>query len=84
MFPGESLEREPTQVTEPAHDADGARRWEPKRLRHRLYSIPAVLARGGRRVRLRYASHHPWNASHHPWTTLFIAALATLTSLDST
>ena len=58
-------------------DADGARRWEPKRLRYRLYSIPAVLVRGGRQVRLRYASHHPWAG-------LLIGALTTLTSLDST
>lgn len=29
-----------------------ARRWEPKRLRHRVFTIPATLARTGRRVRL--------------------------------
>jgi hypothetical protein len=38
------------------HDA---RRWEPKRLRHRLLSIPARLARSGRRVRLHLAAT-PW------------------------
>ena len=27
-----------------------ARRWEPKRLRYRLYTIPATLARRARRV----------------------------------
>ena len=40
-----------------SHDA---RRWEPKRLRHRLFTIPATLARTARRTRLHYASHHPW------------------------
>lgn len=54
-----------------------ARRWEPKRLRYRLYTIPAVLARGGRQERLRYASHHPW-------VTILIGALTALTTLDST
>ena len=29
-----------------------ARRWEPKALRLRLFTIPATLARTGRRVRL--------------------------------
>lgn len=29
-----------------------ARRWEPKRLRHRIFTIPATLARTGRRLRL--------------------------------
>lgn len=43
-----------------ALDGEDARRWEPKRLRHRLYSIPATLARGARRVTLHLASHHPW------------------------
>ncbi|MFZ1283131.1 MAG: IS1380 family transposase [Propionicimonas sp.] len=59
------------------HDADGARRWEPKRLRYRLYTIPAVLVRGSRQVRLRYAGHHPW-------VTLLVGALTALTVLDST
>ena len=40
-----------------SHDA---RRWEPKRLRHRLFTIPATMARGARQVRMHYASHHPW------------------------
>ena len=57
-------------------DSD-ARRWEPKRLRHRLFTIPAQLVRGGRRLRLRYATHHPWAA-------LLAAALTTLATLDST
>ena len=50
-----------------------ARRWEPKKLRYRLYTIPAALARGGRQTRLRYAGHHPW-------VPLLISALTTLDS----
>jgi hypothetical protein len=37
-----------------------ARRWEPKRLRHRLFSTAARLARTGRRHIVRLARHHPW------------------------
>jgi hypothetical protein len=37
-----------------------ARRWEPKRLRHRLFTIPAALARGGRRLRLHISNRAPW------------------------
>lgn len=37
-----------------------ARRWEPKRLRLRLFTIPAVLARTGRQVLLHLADHSPW------------------------
>jgi len=38
-----------------------ARRWEPKRLRLRLFSIAAGrLVRGGRRLRLRLAERWPW------------------------
>lgn len=40
------------------HDA---RRWEPKRLRLRLFTVPAVLTRSGRRVWLRIAEHAPWS-----------------------
>lgn len=39
------------------HDA---RRWEPKRLRLRLFSIAARLARHGRTRRLHLSSHAPW------------------------
>ena len=38
------------------HDA---RRWEPKRLRLRLLTIPAALARSGRRVLLHLAAKAP-------------------------
>ena len=37
-----------------------ARRWEPKRLRLRLLSIPARLARSGRRTVLHLSTHAPW------------------------
>jgi len=37
-----------------------ARRWEPKRLRYRLFTIPAALARTGRRVLLHLAAKSPW------------------------
>ena len=60
-----------------AFHKEHARRWEPKRLRYRLYTIPAVLARGSRQTRLRYASHHPW-------VTLLVGALTALTLLGST
>jgi hypothetical protein len=39
------------------HDA---RRWEPKRLRLRLFSLPATLARTGRRVWLHLAERSAW------------------------
>jgi Transposase DDE domain group 1 len=40
--------------------AGPARRWEPKRLRLRLFSAAGRLARGGRRLRLRLAQHWRW------------------------
>jgi hypothetical protein len=48
-----------------------ARRWEPKRLRYRLFTIPAVLASTGRRSLLHLADHRPWaglavDADHRP------------------
>jgi Transposase DDE domain group 1 len=39
-----------------------ARRWEPKRLRLRIFACAGRLARGGRRLRLRLASQWPWAA----------------------
>ena len=39
-----------------------ARRWEPERLRLRLFSVAGRLARGGRRPRLRLADRWPWAA----------------------
>jgi hypothetical protein len=37
-----------------------ARRWEPKRLRLRLFSVAGRIVRGGRRLRLRLAATWPW------------------------
>ncbi len=37
-----------------------ARRWEPKRLRLRLFTIPATLARHGRRTLLHIKAIAPW------------------------
>ena len=37
-----------------------ARRWEPKRLRYRLFTVPAALARTGRRTLLHLAKKAPW------------------------
>jgi hypothetical protein len=51
-----------------------ARRWEPKRLRLRLFSIAGRLARSGRRVVLHLAAHAPW-------TPLLLAALTNLRAL---
>jgi len=39
-----------------------ARRWEPKRLRHRLFTVPAALAHTGRRVLLHLSDRAPWAA----------------------
>jgi len=39
-----------------------ARRWEPKRLRLRLFSVAGRLASSGRRLRLRLAGRWPWAA----------------------
>ncbi|MCD2147225.1 transposase, partial [Gordonia paraffinivorans] len=36
-----------------------ARRWEPKRLRHRVFSIAAKISRHARRTRLKLAAHAP-------------------------
>lgn len=37
-----------------------ARRYEPKRLRLRLFAVAGRLVRGGRRLRLRIATRWPW------------------------
>jgi hypothetical protein len=42
-----------------------ARRWEPKRLRLRLFAVAGRLARGGRRLRLRLAQTL-WGARSPP------------------
>jgi hypothetical protein len=56
-----------------AHDA---RRWEPKRLRLRLLSIPARHARTGRRRLLHLAATAPF-------TALALHALAALAQLTA-
>ena len=38
-----------------------ARRWEPKRLRLRLFSIAARITSHARRTRLRLSAHAPWS-----------------------
>src|SRR5258707_15688491 len=37
-----------------------ARRWEPRRLRLRMFSFAGRIVRGGRRLRLRLAASWPW------------------------
>ncbi len=52
------------------HD-HSARRWEPKRLRHRLLTIPATLARTGRRVQLHLKDAAPFaDLALTGWTRL--------------
>lgn len=43
----------------PGHDA---RRWEPKRLRYRIFTVPATLARTGRRTLLHLAAKASWSS----------------------
>jgi len=43
-------------------DTGTARRWEPKKLRYRIFTIPATLARSGRRVVLHLSTRSPWAA----------------------
>lgn len=57
----------------PDHEA---RRWEAKRLRHRLFTIPATIARHGRRVIL-----HLSNRSR--WATIALAAINRLRALPA-
>jgi hypothetical protein len=42
--------------------AGPARRWEPKRLRLRIFPVAGSITRGGRRLRLRLATNWPWAA----------------------
>jgi hypothetical protein len=60
-------------LTLPTHPA---RRWEPKRLRLRLFSIAGRLARSGRQTRLHLAEHAPWAA-------LLLQALTTLRAMTA-
>jgi len=43
-----------------ALNGHAARRWEPKRSRLRLFTVPATIARTGRQVRLHLATKAPW------------------------
>ena len=52
-----------------------ARRWEPKRLRLRIFTVAGRLVRGGRCRRLRLAAH--W-----PWATQITAAASRLQALE--
>jgi hypothetical protein len=53
---------------------DDARRWEPKRLRLRLFTLPATLARTGRQIRLHLAKRSAW-------AELLVAAIRRLRAL---
>lgn len=44
-----------------AYTEHPARRWEPKRLRLRLFSTPAQIARHARRTVLHLPAHSPWS-----------------------
>ena len=59
-----------------AHPEHEARRWEPKRLRYRLFTIPATLARHGRRTIL-----HLSNRSR--WAHIILAAISALRALPA-
>ena len=43
-----------------------ARRWEPKRLRLRLFTAAGRIVRGSRRLRLRLAARWPWASTSPP------------------
>lgn len=59
-----------------AHPQHEARRWEPKRLRHRLFTIPANIAKHGRRTIL-----HLSNRSR--WAVIVLAAISTMRALPA-
>jgi hypothetical protein len=53
-----------------------ARRWEPKGLRLRIFSLAGRLVRSGRRTTLHLAGHAPWAA-------LLLDAITTLRVLPA-
>lgn len=59
-----------------AFDDHPARRWEPKRLRLRVFSTTGRLVKGGRRLRLRLAAN--WR-----WADLIATAIARLQMLPA-
>lgn len=58
------------------HPDTDARRWEPKRLRYRLFTIPATLARTGRRIVLHLSDRSRW-------VGIIIAAIGRLRALPA-
>ncbi|OIQ78629.1 hypothetical protein GALL_396620 [mine drainage metagenome] len=60
--------------TDPGSQADAARRWEHRRLRHRIFTIAATLARAGRRSWLHLSTRSPW-------ATLTLTGLSRLAAL---
>jgi hypothetical protein len=59
-----------------ALDGHPARRWEPKRLRLRLFSVAGRLIKGGRRLRLRLTDR--WQ-----WAGLIVSAITRLQMLPA-
>ena len=59
-----------------AHPGHQARRWEPKRLRYRLFTIPATLVRRSRRTLIHVSARHHWSG-------LVEAAINTLRGLPA-
>ena len=59
-----------------AHPEHEARRWEPKRLRYRLFSIPATIARHGRQTILHLSGRSRW-------AEIIVAAVTTLRGLPA-
>ncbi|HKT56500.1 MAG TPA: IS1380 family transposase [Microbacterium sp.] len=59
-----------------AHPQSEARRWEPKRLRYRLFTIPATLARHGRRTTLHLSTRARW-------AEVMLAAITTIRALPA-
>jgi hypothetical protein len=53
----------------PARHGHEARRWEPKRLRLRLFTVPATLARTGRSVLLHLAARGRSGQESVTWAT---------------
>lgn len=54
--------RRPAGLDPDARPHRTARRWEPKKLRLRIFSCAGRLVRGGRRLRLRLTGQWPWAA----------------------
>lgn len=59
-----------------AHPEHEARRWEPKRLRFRLFTIPATIAKHGRRITLHLTSRARW-------ADVILAAISALRALPA-